>query len=299
MTKLRNILQPYVFIFPSALIMIVFSIYPIVWVFKYMFFEYFGYGTPKYIGLYNFERLWRDADFWASLKNTMVFTFGKLILTLPLALVIAVILNTKLRGRNFLRIMYFMPTVISIAVMSVVFYIIFNSYNGILNQYLMKFKIISENIAWLGPNHAMLSVILVATWGAIGNYMLLLLAGLQGIPNDVYESAEIDGANAVRKFWYITVPMLGPVLQIVMMLAIITSLKGYEGIMVLTEGGPAGTTNVMYLYLFKLLFPISPGGPAAQEIGYGSAVGFAIAVIVGIITLIYFYASKKLGQIDE
>jgi raffinose/stachyose/melibiose transport system permease protein len=296
MTKWRLASQPYLFIFPSAILMLVFSVYPIIWVFRFMFYEYLGYGVPKFTGLYNFERLFRDTQFWDALVNTLVFSSGKLLLTIPIALIIAVILNTQLRGRNLLRVLYFMPTVISIAVMSVVFYIIFNSYNGILNQYLIKFGIISQNIQWLSAKHAMLTVVLVATWGAIGNNMLLFLAGLQGIPRDVYESAEIDGANFTQKFWYITIPMLGPVLQVIMMLAIIASLKGYEGIMVLTGGGPAGTTEVMYLYLFKLLFPISAGGPAAQEIGYGSAVGFAISVIVGIITAVYFFLSKKLNQ---
>lgn len=97
--------------------------------------------------------------------------------------------------------------------------------------------------------------------------------------------------------WSITVPMLGPVLQMIIMLAITVSLKGYESIMVLTEGGPYGKTEVMYLYLYKLFFPVSSGGSSIQQFGYGSAVGFATAVIVGIITLIYFYVSKKLNDI--
>jgi raffinose/stachyose/melibiose transport system permease protein len=297
MARWRERLQPYAFLFPSALIVLVFTVYPIIWVFRFMFYEYYGYGTPKFVGLYNFERLFRDAQFWDSLVNTLVFSAGKLVITLPIAIILAVILNSQLKGRGLLRILYFMPTVISIAVMSVVFYIILNSYNGVLNQYLMKLGIIKENIPWLSADYAMLSVILVAVWGAIGNNMLLFLAGLQGIPKDVYESADIDGGNSTQKFWYITIPMLGPVLQVIMMLAIITALKGYEGIMVLTGGGPAGKTEVMYLYLFKLLFPISAGGPAAQEIGYGSAVGFTISVIVGLITVCYFLISKRLNQI--
>ncbi len=296
MARWRERMQPYTFLFPSALIVLVFTVYPIIWVFRFMFYEYYGYGTPKFIGLYNFERLFRDTQFWDSLVNTLIFSAGKLVITLPIAIILAVILNSQLKGRGLLRILYFMPTVISIAVMSVVFYIILNSYNGILNQYLMKLGIIKENIPWLSADYAMLSVILVAVWGAIGNNMLLFLAGLQGIPKDVYESADIDGGNAIQKFWFITIPMLGPVLQVIMMLAIITALKGYEGIMVLTGGGPAGKTEVMYLYLFKLLFPISAGGPAAQEIGYGSAVGFTISVIVGLITVCYFLISKRLNQ---
>ncbi|GJM67961.1 hypothetical protein HMSSN036_01770 [Paenibacillus macerans] len=109
-----------------------------------------------------------------------------------------------------------------------------------VNTVLMKLHLVSQPIDWLGPKHAMLTVILVAVWGAVGNYMLLFLAGLQSIPQDLYESAAMDGANAGRRFWSITLPMLAPVAQMVIMLAIIASLKGYESIMVITEGGPIG-----------------------------------------------------------
>ncbi|MCL6458986.1 MAG: sugar ABC transporter permease, partial [Gorillibacterium sp.] len=138
-----------------------------------------------------------------------------------------------------------------------------------------------------------------AAWGAIGNYMLLFLAGLQSIPDDIYESASIDGATKVQQFWYMTVPLLAPIMQIVIMLAIINSLKGYESIMVLTEGGPIGRTEVMFLYVYKLLFPMpSAGATLDPQFGYGSAVGFVTAIIVGMITLVYQYMSRKMNKIN-
>lgn len=130
--------------------------------------------------------------------------------------------------------------------------------------------------------------------------MLLFLAGLQNIPNDVYESSALDGANKFQQFRYITIPMLGPVMQMIIMLAIINALKGFESIMVLTDGGPIGKTNVMFLYVYKLFFP--PAGSTAstqiQEFGYGSAVAFVTAVIVGMITILYFYGSKRMNQYE-
>ncbi|RED87564.1 carbohydrate ABC transporter permease [Cohnella phaseoli] len=293
----RRSAEPYLFIMPSLVLKLVFGVYPILWALRFMFYDYKGYGEPVFSGLANFERLMRDKLFWESVLNTFVYAGGKLLFTIPLALVLAVILNGKLRGRQLLRGVYFMPTVVSTAVMSVVFYIIFNSYNGLLNQVLKMTTVISEPLDWLGTDLAMFTAILVAAWGAIGNNMLLFLAGLQGIPKDVLESAEIDGANSWQRFRYITVPMLGPVLQIIMMLAIITALKGYESIMVLTGGGPAGKTEVMYLYMYKLLFPVSTGESIPQDIGYGSAVGFVSAIIVGLITAAYFYYSKKTSRI--
>ncbi|MGO4546995.1 carbohydrate ABC transporter permease [Paenibacillus sp. 2TAB23] len=297
MNKVRQIGFSYAFLFPSFILTLVLGIYPLGWAIRFMFYDYKGYGEAKFTGLYNFQRLFRDTQYWESVVNTFVYAGGKLIITIPLCLALAVILNQKLRGRNFLRAIYFMPTIISSAVMAVVFFIIFNSYNGVLNQYLMKFNIISERIDWLGPKHAMMTTILIAVWGAVGNYMLLFLAGLQNIPNDVYESASLDGANKRQQFWYLTIPMLGPVLQIVIMLAIINSLKGYETIMVLTEGGPIGKTEVMYLYVYKLFFPTPSSGTVVdQQFGYGSAVGFTTAVIVGIITLLYHMLSKRLNK---
>ncbi|MEF3308726.1 sugar ABC transporter permease [Paenibacillus sp. GYB004] len=285
------------FTLPSLLLTLVFTVYPIFWVFRYMFYDYKGYGTPRFIGLDNFRTLWSDHLLWNSVVQTFVYAGGKLILTLPLALLLAVILNRAIKGRQLLRAIYFLPTIISSAVISVVFFIIFNSYNGILNQFLIKLGITDKGVEWLGPKYAMLTVILIAVWGAIGNYMILFIAGLQNIPHEIHESSELDGAGVLQKFWYITVPMLGPVLQMVIMLAIINSLKSYESIMVLTDGGPIGKTEVMFLYLYRLLFPTpSASSVLEQQIGYGSAVGFVTAVIVGGVTALYFYMSRKLNQ---
>jgi len=297
MNRLQRLGNGYGFIFPSLVFTLALGIYPILWALRYMFYDYKGYGEMRYIGLGNFERLLRDDQFWSAVSNTFVYAGGKLLLTLPLALVLAVVLNRNLRGRHWFRAIYFMPTIISSAVMAVVFFIIFNSYNGILNQLLMKYGFASQAVDWLGPDLAMLTVVLIAAWGAVGNYMLLFLAGLQSIPEDMYESASLDGATAIQQFRYITVPMLGPVMQMIIMLAIITALKGYESIMLMTEGGPIGKTNVMFLYVYKLLFPVSTGSVVEQQIGYGSAVGFASAMIVSVLTLIYFYVSRRMNKL--
>lgn len=296
MRKRNSLFNSYVFIFPSLFLTLALGIYPLVWAFRYMFYDYQGYGEEKFIGIDNFTRLLRDTEYWHSVYNTLIYAGGKLIIVLPLSLILAVILNRGIRGKVFLRAVYFMPTIISTSVMAIVFFTIFNSYNGLLNQFLLKYGLISKSIDWLGPDYAMLTVIIMAIWGAIGNYMLLFIAGLQGIPDDLYESASIDGANVVQKFWYITIPMLGPVLQMIVMLAIINSLKGYESIMVMTEGGPFGKTDVMYLYVYKLFFPVSATSPTVQQIGYGSAAGFVTALIVGLITIVYFAMSKRLNQ---
>ncbi|WP_315372501.1 sugar ABC transporter permease [Paenibacillus xylanexedens] len=290
-------IHAYTFIFPSLFLTVVFGIYPLLWALRYMFYDYQGIGTPVFIGLDNFGRILRDGQFWDSVGNTGVYALGKLVVTIPLSLTLAIILNRKWRGRSLFRAIYYLPTIFSASVMAIVFFIIFNSYNGILNQLLLKYHVISESISWLGAEHAMLTTIIIAIWGAVGNYMLLFIAGLQSIPEELYEAASLDGASEFQKLRNVTIPLLGPVLRMIIMLAITTALKGYESIMVLTEGGPYGKTEVMYLYLFKLLFPVSADTQSLQQLGYGSAVGFTTALIVGAVTLIYFRISKKLNDV--
>lgn len=290
-------LNAYIFIIPSLFLTLVFGIYPLLWALRYMFYDYQGIGKPIFIGLDNFARIIRDGQFWDSVKNTGIYALGKLVITIPLSLILAIILNRKWRGRSLFRAVFYLPTIFSASVMAIVFFIIFNSYNGILNQLLLKYHIISSPIGWLDANHAMLTTIIIAIWGAVGNYMLLFIAGLQSIPEELYEAASLDGASEFQKLRNVTIPLLGPVMQMIIMLAITTALKGYESIMVLTEGGPYGKTEVMYLYLFKLLFPVSADTQSLQQLGYGSAVGFTTALIVGAVTLIYFQISKKLNDV--
>ncbi|MEK8132302.1 sugar ABC transporter permease [Paenibacillus filicis] len=299
MNNKRNRILAYSFLIPSLLLTLVFGIYPIGWAVRYMFYDYKGYGTARFVGLDNLTQLMQDSTFWNSVVNTFIYAGGKLVLTIPLSLLLAVLLNRSFRGRNLLRAVIFMPTIISSAVIAVVFVTIFNSYNGILNQFLVKYHILPTGIDWLGADHAMLTTILIAVWGAIGNYMLLFIAGLQNIPQDIYESASLDGAGKVQQFRLITIPMLGPVLQMVIMLAIINALKGYESILVLTEGGPIGKTEVMFLYVYKQMFPTMMSGTSVpdQLIGYGSAAGFVTALIVGGITIAYRLASRKLNKV--
>jgi raffinose/stachyose/melibiose transport system permease protein len=289
---------PYLMILPTIILMLLFAIYPLAWAFKYMFYDYDGFSQAKFIGLDNFVRLFtRDGEYWQAVWNTVVFTFGKLVIVLPLSLILAFILNNKLFGKNTIRAILFMPTIISTAVISLVFYLMFNSYNGIINNMLMSIGLIHQPIDWLGVKYAMFTAILVAIWGAVGNYMVLFIAGLQGIPNDLYESASIDGANKTQQFWHITIPMLGPVLQVIVMLAIVNTLKSYESIMVLTGGGPGGKTEVMYLYIYKLFFPVSAGEAVVQQYGYGAAVGFVSAMIVSVLTGLYLYVSRKSSEV--
>ncbi len=182
--------------------------------------------------------------------------------------------------------------------MALVFFLLFNVYNGEVNHLLLHFHIIKQPLNWLGKNMAMTTVIIVAVWGGLGNYMVYFLAGLQQVPTELYESGEIDGTTWLERLVYITIPMLGPVLKIIIMLSILSAFQDMQSIMVLTEGGPFESTDVMFLYIYRLYFPMSnSGGSSFAQYVYGAAVAIVCAMIVGVVTLGYLYISRKLDEI--
>ena len=291
-------LTTYLMVLPCVILLVVFVLYPLAWVLRYVFYEYDGLRAAKFIGFENFVRLFtRDADYWHSVANTFVYAVGKLVVTVPLSFLLAMVLNTQLRLRGVFRAVIFMPTIISTAVMSLVFYFMFNSYNGIVNQVLMRLSLISQPIDWFGREMAMTTAVIVAIWGALGNYMIYFLAGLQTIPKEMYEVAKLDGATYLQTLFFVVIPLMGPVMQMVLMLAIITALKGFESIMVLTGGGPAGATDVMYLYVYRSFFPSQGEAAFSPQYGYGSAVAVVTALITGLITLVYLQASKRMNDL--
>ncbi|MCD8338044.1 MAG: sugar ABC transporter permease [Lachnospiraceae bacterium] len=165
-----------------------------------------------------------------------------------------------------------------------------------MNSILQSINLIDKPIKWLtSQNVVMAAVTILAVWGGFGNYMLYFITGMTSIPEDVYESAKIDGANGVQTFFHITLPMLAPVMKVVLMLAITGAFKDYESILVLTNGGPGNRSNVMFLYIYNLIFPSS--GNTNPQIGYGALLSVVAAVIVGGVTGIYLLVSKKLDDV--
>lgn len=181
--------------------------------------------------------------------------------------------------------------------MGLVFYLLFNAYNGEINQYLMGLGIIKTPINWLGKDHAMQTLIITAIWGGVGNYMVYFIAGLQQVAKDVQESAKIDGAGPIKTLWFVTIPMMGPILKIILMLAITSAFNDITNVMVLTEGGPNNATMVMSLYAYQYFFPVSASSSVIPQYGYGAAVSVVSAAIAGVITVIYLRLSRKLDEI--
>lgn len=299
MTRIRDERTSYLMLLPNIILFAAFTVYPLIWVLRYMFFDYRGYGEPVFVGLANLTRVMRDEVFWSAVKNTFVYVFGKLIFTIPIAFLLAFVLQKNSKLNAIAQSVVFTPTIMSQAVMALIFYLLFNTYNGEVNRILMKLGIIQQNVNWLGVDNAMTTVIMIAVWGAVGNYMVYFIAGLTGISQDVFESAKLDGANGFQTLFRITLPLLAPVMKMILMLALVNSFHDMQSIMVLTEGGPMGATNVMFLYIYQLFFPVSAGSTVVQEFGYGAAVSLVAACIVGIFTGLYLILAKKMDSITE
>ncbi len=280
-------------VIPAILMFLVFCVYPVINVFLLGFTEYDGMTVAKFTGLYNYVRVFKDTTWWTAVNNTFVIGLGTIALQIPLALGLAIILNSEIRGQNFYRAAIFIPNITSQAIMGMIFYFIFQTGNGIFNEILKVIGVIDFPIDWLGKSGtAKLVVVLFATWFHTGLKMIFFLAALQNIPIDVYESAAIDGTNSGQKFWYITLPMLGNMFRVIVMLSIIDALKLFDSIKTITDGGPGSATNVMSTYIYNYYF--SPNFISQQ--GYASAVSMVATIIISIIAVIYLQSSKKFGE---
>ena len=300
-TKLNAIrtLQSYGMIILSLAGLAIFVVYPLFWIVRYSVFEYKGWGTMKFVGFDQFINLITkstSAKYWLSVKNTFVFAIGKLIVEIPLALVLAFILTRKLRGANFFRAMYFMPSMVSVAVIGVIFVYLFRHVGGVVNSAIEALG--GKGVRWFSNGwSAMLVVMIASIWQNFGLNMLFFMTGLQSISPEMYEAAMIDGASNTRQFFSITIPLLGPVLQMVLMNAILGSLKVTDLVITLTHGGPTDQTQMMMTYIYYKFFGDSTAGVTAGNWGYAAACTVVTAIILAVVTLIYLRATKKSADV--
>ena len=285
---------------PNLILFIVCTLYPVVWALKYVFYQYGGYGTgePRFVGFENLARVFRDSVYWKSVANTFVYGFGKIVFIIPLAFFLAFLLNKQTKGNSVAQSIIFLPTIMSSAVMGLVFYLLFNAYNGEVNKMLMSVHIINRPINWLGKDHAMQTLIITAIWGGVGNYMVYFIAGIQQVSQDAIESARIDGAGRLKTIWYIIIPMLGPILKIILMLAITSAFHDITNVMVSSRRWSYKFHNGNVFIWISLFLPQFLQQKArCRSTDMELPVSVVSAVITGIVTILYLKASKKLDDI--
>jgi multiple sugar transport system permease protein len=275
----------FLFIAPPFIGVLIFLLYPLLNS-LYMSLTTFNFGQPaEFTGTLNYERaLTNDPLVWKTLWNTFYAALGVPI-GMIVALCVAMLLDRKLRGRNFFRMMFFLPTICSIVALAMIWQWIFNADFGLLNYYLSELGL--NPPAWLvDENWAMVAIIIQGVWGGMGVSIILYLAALGNVPSSLYEAATVDGANGWNKFIHITIPGISPVTFFILITSLIGALQDFPRFQLLTGGGPNYSTTTIVYYLYTLAFEYS-------EMGYASAIAWFIGIIIMFVLLINFLLSKR------
>lgn len=287
-TKWKETAMGYLFVGPTLIALFVFAVLPILATILLSFTEWnfiAGLDKIKFVGLSNFKKLFLDPIFLESMKNNAILMLV-IPITLLISLLLAVILNKHVYMKDLFKIIYFMPYISSIVAVAIVFQVLFHPSLGPINQALMAMGI-DNPPKWLADTHfALYSVMLIQVWVSIGFNLIIYIAGLQNIPPDLYEAADIDGATGWQKLVKITLPMLSPTTFFLLVTGIISSFKIFDLIAVLTSGGPANSTSVMVYYLYETAF-------INLKTGYASSMGIMLLLMTLSITMIQWVAQKK------
>ncbi len=293
--KLKNNLIAYSFIAPNFIGFAVFTLVPLVFAFVLAFLEWDGANPMKFVAFDNFIHLVKDRQFHKALINTVLYTAGVVPLTLVCSLGLAILLNQKLAGRNFFRTVSFFPYVASLVAVTAVWNFIFSPTRGPINNLLnMITGIPFEQLpGWAADKDwAIFTVIIFTVWKNMGYYMVIYLAGLQGINPDLYEAASLDGANGWQRFRHVTIPQLAPTTFFVTMMLIINSFKVYDIFINLFAGGDnqlSDSTRVLVYQIYNTAF-------RSLNFGYASAIAMVLFLLVLAVTLVQFRGERKLGE---
>ncbi|TBL68597.1 carbohydrate ABC transporter permease [Paenibacillus thalictri] len=282
----RSRMVGYAFLLPNMIGFLLFICFPVAASFLMSFTDWNGFGDIEFSGLSNYVRLWSDETFKISLLNSLIMTVVYVPLTLLLAILAAVALNKGIRFTKIFRTAIFMPHITATIAVAVVWQLLYNPTMGPINMFLRSVGL-EHPPSWLASTDwALFSVIIVSIWHSVGYYMVLYLAGLQGIPKDLYEAAEIDGAGATSRFVNVTLPMLSPVIFFTVIIGIINSFKVFDMIFVLTKGGPGRSTHVLVYDIYYTAFQ-------RYEYGYASAMAYVLFAIIAVITYIQFKGQSR------
>ena len=273
------------FLLPTLIGFLVFTLFPVIMSLFYSFTNYDGITPYRMVGFQNYSRLLRNREFIQSLKNTIVFALGTVPLGAFLSLIVAVVLNQDIPLKKFYRTCFFMPTVVSMIAISVVFQLIFNQENRLAHNLLSYFGIPPQK--WFGSvTQAMPCVIFVTIWQSMGTQIVIFLAGLTAVDSALYEAAKIDGATAVKQFWHITLPAMRPTITFVLISNTIGAFQAFDQIYMLTSGGPAKATQTISYLLYMNAF-------SYYKQGYASAMAYLLFIVIMLISVAQLRISSQ------
>ncbi|MCJ7695092.1 MAG: sugar ABC transporter permease [Anaerolineaceae bacterium] len=292
--KISNALAPYAFLIPAALIFVFLLLVPLGRAFYLSTLKWDGIREPVQVGLQNFQNLFKDRIFLVAARNTAIFVLSMVLIQSTVPLLVAVLLNSGIKGSTFFRTAYFMPVIISMAISGMLWSMIYEPNFGVLNEMLRAVGLDKLTRFWLAEKWTVIpSLVLVSVWQSLGFYLVIYFAGLQNIPQELIEAAQIDGATPLRIFFKITIPLLAPVTTVVVVLNTINSLKVFDHVWVMTHGGPNNASTTFATYLYQIAF--GNMGSAESKLGYASAIGLVIFIFTFILSIL----QVKYGQSEE
>jgi ABC-type sugar transport system permease subunit len=292
--QMRARLLPYLFVLPAVVIWLILVAYPLLNSFLLSLESWDGIGPARWVGLQNFGNLLQDRIFVLALRNTAIFVVATTVFQTVVPLLVATLLHSRIRGSTAFRTIYFMPVVISLTISGLLWSIIFEPNFGVLNSMLRSIGLGGLAQLWLANKNLVLpSLIAVSIWQSLGFYLVIFFAGLQSVPEELLEAAQIDGANAVQRFLRVTVPLLAPVTTVVVVFNTINGVKAFDQIWVMTAGGPNHASETLGTYLYSIAFGAM--GSSNPQLGYASAIGVLILIIAAVISIVQI----RVGQASE
>jgi ABC-type sugar transport system permease subunit len=279
--KRRDHTAAYLLLLPALALFGVFVIYPFIYGAYISLHKWDGFGAMQFTGLSNYVRALKDSDLLKALWHNVLYAVGTVSGKLLVSFTLAMLLNRKFKGTTFFRAIFFVPVVLSFVTVGTLWQRIYDPVLGLLDNFLMSLHIISKPIQWLAdPKLALWSLVLVDIWKWAGYHAVLFLAGLQTIPDELYESAAIDGANAWRRLTNITLPQLRSMILMNMTIALMGAFSVFDLVFTMTKGGPYKSTDVILTYMYTKTF-----GGSNSNFGYGSAVAYILFAIILVITI--------------
>ncbi|MYF88568.1 MAG: sugar ABC transporter permease [Boseongicola sp. SB0676_bin_33] len=280
-------LNLFLFLLPALTIYILFAIYPTISVVEYSFTDWDGISRERdFVGLANYERLFTDKIFWAAFRNTFVWSGVVIVINVGLGLVIAAMLARVWKARLLIQTCIVLPVVISPMAVATIWRWLYQP-TGAINQVLEAVGLGGLATPWLGsPDAVLYALALAHSWSTIGLSVVIFLAGLQAVDENLYEAAHVDGANAFQSFRHVTLPALRPVTAVVFILTLTQSFKVFDIVWATTQGGPIRFSEILSTYMYKR-------GALENQYGYGSAIGVALLVIVSLATVVYMQIQSK------
>jgi multiple sugar transport system permease protein len=286
--KMRREWSAYLFLAPGVIVFTVFTVFALIFAF-YLTFHDWNIIQPQkpYVGLANYDAMLHDEHFRQSIINTFYYTGGAVPLTMVCGLLVALLLNQPIRFQALFRTMYYLPVVTPLVVAAILWKWLYNGSYGLFDFYLLKAHLIDKPLLFLSDqNLAMPSVILMTIWGGTGFSMVVYLAGLQSVPEQLYEAAKVDGAGPLNRLRYITLPMLRPTTLFLLVTGIIGSFQVFTQIYIMTSGGPAERTSTMVYFIYEAAFKF-------YDMGYASTLAFGLFALLFVVTLVQLRLYRK------